>query len=91
MAGLFTSQRASAAQESMLVKGGSAEAAIVVGRDAGDFHRWVAGELQRYIKQLSGAELAIVASDKLPAAKPLIVVGTRKPIPWPPQQKRNDW
>ncbi|MGO8744817.1 MAG: alpha-glucuronidase family glycosyl hydrolase [Thermoguttaceae bacterium] len=81
MAGLFTSQRASAAQESMLVKGGSAEAAIVVGRDAGDFHRWVAGELQRYIKQLSGAELAIVASDKLPAAKPLIVVGAPQANP----------
>ena len=31
--------------------------------------------MQRYIKQLSGADLRIVTSDKLPAAKPLIVVG----------------
>ena len=35
----------------------------------------MAGELQRYLKQLSGAELPIVASDKVPAQKPLIVVG----------------
>ena len=34
---------------------------IVVGRDASSFDRWVAGELQRYVKQLSGAELPIVA------------------------------
>ena len=63
------------AEEPMLAKGGRAEAVVVVGREAGDFHRWVAGELQRYVKQLSGAELPIVTSDKLPARKPLIVLG----------------
>ncbi|NLY00066.1 MAG: hypothetical protein GXY83_28540 [Rhodopirellula sp.] len=59
----------------MLAKGGRAEAVVVVGREAGDFHRWVAGELQRYVKQLSGAELPIVTSDKLPAQRLLIVLG----------------
>ena len=63
------------AQEPMLAKGGRPEAVVVVGREAGDFHRWVAGELQRYVKQLSDAELPIVTSDKLPAGKPLVVLG----------------
>lgn len=63
------------AEEPMLAKGGRPEAVIAVGREAGDFQRWVAGELQRYVKQLSGAELPIVTSDKLPAQKPLIVLG----------------
>lgn len=58
-----------------LVKGGQAQAVIVVGPDAGDFHRWVAGEIQRYVKQLSGAELPLVTSDRLPPEKPLIAVG----------------
>jgi hypothetical protein len=66
---------AEASQDAFLAKGGRAEAVIVVGRDAGDCHRWVAGELQRYVKQLSGAELPIVTSDKLPSQKPLIVLG----------------
>jgi type 1 glutamine amidotransferase len=65
----------SLAEEPSFAKGGRAEAVIVVGHAAGDFHRWVAGEVQRYLKQLSGAELAIVANDKVPAGKPLIVVG----------------
>ena len=74
-AGVFFWGGPSAAQQPMLAKAGRAEAVIVVGRDASHFHRWVAGELQRYLKQLSGAELPIVANDKLPAQKPRIVVG----------------
>ena len=66
---------AALAQEPSLVNGGQAQAVIVVGRDAGEFHRWVAGELQKYLKTLSGAELPIVASDQVPARRPLIVVG----------------
>jgi hypothetical protein len=58
-----------------LVKNGHAQAAIVVGRDAGEFHRWIAGELQRYLKGLSGAELPVVQSDQVPAGKPLVVLG----------------
>ena len=62
-------------EEGFLVKGGQAQAVIVVSSDAGDFHRWVAGEIQRYVKQLSGAELPIVTPSELPAGKPLLVVG----------------
>ena len=63
------------AEEPSLSKSGRAEAMIVVGRDSSEFGRWVAGEIQRYLKQLSGAELPIVTSDQLKAQKPLIVVG----------------
>ena len=61
--------------EALLAKGGRAEAVIVVGRDASSFDRWVAKELQRYVQQLSGAQLPILGSDKVPAQKPLIVLG----------------
>jgi hypothetical protein len=61
--------------EALLAKGGRAEAVIVVGRDASSFDHWVAEELQRYVQQLSGAQLPILGSDKVPAQKPLIVVG----------------
>ena len=73
--GWWFGSAASLAQEPSLVSGGQAQAVIVVGHDAGEFHRWVAGELQKYLKKLSGAELPIVASDQVPAHKPLIVVG----------------
>lgn len=66
---------ASFAGQEFLAKHGRAEAVIVVGRDAGEFHRWVAGELQRYLKQLSGAEFSVVSSDRVPKRKPLIVLG----------------
>ena len=66
---------ASFAQQEFLAKNGRPEAVIVVGRDAGEFHRWVAGELQRHLKQLCGAEFSIVSSDQVPARKPLIVLG----------------
>jgi hypothetical protein len=59
----------------MLAKGGQAEAAIVIAPDAGEFARWLAGELAGHLKKLSGAELPIVTADKLPAGKPLVVLG----------------
>jgi hypothetical protein len=66
-----------AAAESFLTKKGQAQATIVVGQRATAFDRWVAGELQRYLKRLSGADLPVVTNDKLPADKsPLIVVGS---------------
>ncbi|MFH1922056.1 MAG: hypothetical protein ABIP48_19495 [Planctomycetota bacterium] len=66
---------AASAQERFLAKGGQAEAVIVVGGEGDTFDRWVAGELQRYLEKLSGAEFSIVTSDKVPPQKPLIVVG----------------
>ncbi len=66
---------AASAQEPMLAKGGEAHAAIVIAPDAGEFVRWLAGEFVGHLKKLSGAELPIVTADKLPAGKPLIVLG----------------
>ena len=40
---------------------GSATAALVVGSPEAEFDLWVAGEIQRYVRMLSGAELPIVA------------------------------
>ncbi|NUQ64990.1 MAG: hypothetical protein HUU20_21205 [Pirellulales bacterium] len=74
-AAIAVSAAASSAQEPMLVKGGQAEAAIVIAPDASEFARWLAGELAGHLKKLSGAELPIVTADKLPAGKPLVVLG----------------
>jgi hypothetical protein len=40
---------------------GRATAALVVGSREAEFDLWVAGEIQRYVRMLSGAELPIVA------------------------------
>ncbi|MCC6695450.1 MAG: hypothetical protein IT365_07460 [Candidatus Hydrogenedentes bacterium] len=58
-----------------LAKNGQPEAAIVVGRNSGPFYQWVASEVQRYVHDLSGATLPIVADDELPNRIPLIVLG----------------
>jgi len=72
---------ASSAQEHFLAKGGKAEAVIVVGRDSCPFDRWVAGELQQYLQELSGAEFSIVTADEIPAEKALILLGGPKDNP----------
>jgi len=81
VAGAGMAVDASSAQEQWLAKGGNAEAAIVVGRDAREFDRWVAGELKRYVKQLSDAELPVVECDKLPTGETLLVLGSPKTNP----------
>ena len=58
-----------------LAKDGRPEVAIVVGHNAGAFYHWVAGEIRRYLKQLSGTELPIVTDNQAPMQKPLIIVG----------------
>ncbi len=80
-----------AAEDRFLAKGGRAEATIVVGQKAPAFDRWVAGELQRYVKQLSGADLPLVTHDKLPpTGRLLIVVGgpQTNPLAAAAQEKR---
>ena len=67
--------QSSQATDSPLVKGGQAGAAIVVGSNSTPFYRWIAGELQSYVKKLSTAELPIVTDQKLPADKCLILLG----------------
>jgi hypothetical protein len=69
------------AEEEFLTKGGQAEGVIVVGQGGEHFDRWVAGELQRYLVKLSTAELPIVTADRLPAERPMIVVGGPKSNP----------
>ena len=65
-----------AAEEQLfLANSGRPQAAIAVGPQAAAFDRWVAGELQRYLKELTGAELPVVTSDHLPAQTPLVIVG----------------
>ena len=63
------------APERFLARGAQAEAAIIIGQDSGPFYRWVAGEVQRYVHQLSGAELPIATADAVPPQRNLIVLG----------------
>jgi len=63
------------AQEHFLAEGSHANAVIVIGQEGGPFYRWVASELQRYVCELSGAELPIVTADAIPPEKTLIVLG----------------
>ncbi|HOJ33383.1 MAG TPA: alpha-glucuronidase family glycosyl hydrolase [Candidatus Hydrogenedentes bacterium] len=58
-----------------LTQQGKSESVIVIGSTATEFQRWVASEIQRYIKLLSGAELPVVTPDALPQDKPLLIVG----------------
>jgi len=62
-------------QACFLTQAGQGKAAIVTGRDSGPFYRWVANEVQYYLRELTGAELPIVTSEAVPAGKPLIVLG----------------
>jgi len=78
------------AQEHFLARGAQAEAAIVIGQESGPFSRWVAGEVQRYVRQLSGAELPIATVEALPPHKTLIVLGgpTINPLAAAAEQKQ---
>ena len=80
-AGLALAAGVAPAQERFLAREGKAEAVIVVGQGGDTFDRWVAGELQRYLQALSGAELSIVTSDQVPRGKPLVVVGSPQSNP----------
>jgi len=62
-------------QDRFLTRGGQAEAVIVIRQESGPFYRWVAGEVQRYVRELSGAELHVVTDDALPRNKTLILLG----------------
>lgn len=58
-----------------LTRGGASEAAIVVGAQAGDLHRWLATELQRDLFRLTGASLPIALDAAPSPGMPLIAVG----------------
>jgi Glycosyl hydrolase family 67 N-terminus len=66
---------ASSAPDRFLTRDGQPEAVIVIGRESEPFYRWVATEVQHYVRELSGAELPIVTANELLPRKPLIVLG----------------
>ena len=65
----------SVARDALLAKGGQGQAAIVIGRNAGTFYRWVAGELQKYLRLLTGAELPVVSISEAPLEGTKILLG----------------
>jgi hypothetical protein len=62
-------------EEVWLAQAGKPQAVIHLGGNASQFLRWVAGELQGHLKQLSGAEFPVVVGDQLPHGKPVIALG----------------
>lgn len=80
-AALFAAPVAVSGNQPMLVKKGEAKAVIVVGEKASGFERWVATELQEYIKKLSGAELPITDNPQVAGKKLLVLVGTLQSHP----------
>lgn len=68
-------EKAVSETETLIAKNGHAQAVIVIGKDSGPFYGWLAEEMQRYLKQLSSAEVPIVTSSEVPKGKPLIVLG----------------
>ena len=79
--GLVLVAEAAAAPSRFLVTNSQPQAVLVLGQGSGPFYRWVAGEIQRYVRELSGAELPITTADALPPQKSLIVLGGPKSNP----------
>lgn len=61
--------------EAFIVRRGQPEAAIVIGKNSPPFYRWVAGEVQRYVRRLSGVELPIATDDSVPDHGMLLLIG----------------
>ena len=61
-----------------IASAGKPQASIVMGENAGELHKYAASELQKYFRQLTGAELPIIASADVssrPAREALILLG----------------
>ena len=61
-----------------VARGGRPQASSVLGEAAGELGKFAATELQRYLRTLSGAEIAIIAEGRIlsrPAQEGLILVG----------------
>ncbi|NOZ23388.1 MAG: DUF4838 domain-containing protein [Planctomycetes bacterium] len=63
----------SSADELVLADGGKSDYVIVVGTDASPSEKYAAEELQRFLKEISGAELKIVTDDVEPQPKEIIL------------------
>ena len=48
--------------ETRLAQGGESQGSIILGQQAGPFYRWMAEELQRYLRLLSGADFPITTA-----------------------------
>ena len=62
----------------VLASGGHARVAVVLGEESSEHYRFAADELARYLRTLSGADVAIVSNTKansLPSGDGLIVLG----------------
>lgn len=77
-------------QPCFIAQVGRADAVIVVGHTSAPFYRWVATEVQRYLRELTGALLPIVTSDAIPSEVPILVVGgpQANPLSAVAEQKR---
>jgi hypothetical protein len=58
-----------------LARGGEPQASIVIGEENRPFYRWLAEELQRHVRQISGAELPIESAGGDSSKKAQIVIG----------------
>lgn len=61
--------------EQVLFEKGRSDYSIVVGADASESEKWAAGELQHWLKEVSGASLDIQTDDAPPESDKVIVVG----------------
>jgi len=60
-----------------LVADGQARAALVIGNSTASFERWVVGEIQRYVRLLSGVELPVVeAGEARPRDVAAVLIGS---------------
>jgi len=65
--GAGVAARATGKSGGSLVRNGKSEGAIVIGDPGNPFYQFVAGELQRYVKLLSGADLPIMSPQQIGA------------------------
>src|SRR5438552_15650232 len=63
------------ADETWLSRGGKAGGVIVIGKEAGQFYRWVAEELARYLQLLTGADFRIGTSTEAVSEGVRVLVG----------------
>lgn len=65
-----------------LVENEKAMATLVIGNRAAEFDRWVAGEIQRYVRRLSGAELPIATVGEVgPVSAVRVLIGSPQSNP----------
>lgn len=65
-----------------IVENAKATSVLVIGNDSAEFDRWVASEIQRYVRTLSGAELPIIlAGTPVPDSTAMVLIGSPRTNP----------